>query len=127
MIRSVRNRLAGTLAHLVVLSLVLQAAKPGAVLDPKQVHRIGPYIHELWRTADGLPQNSVTSIVQTPDGYLWLATYDGLVRFDGVRFTVFDTANTKEMKTSRIGILFVDHSGALWICPDRTGGESQLV
>jgi len=115
------------IACLGILSLILQAAKPGPVLDPKQVHKVGPYIHELWRTADGLPQNSVSSMAQTPDGYLWLATYDGLVRFDGVRFTVFDTTNTKELTTARIRKLFVDHEGALWILPDPKGGELVLT
>jgi ligand-binding sensor domain-containing protein len=42
-----------------------------------------------------LPQNTVTGVVQTPDGYLWLSTFDGLARFDGVRFTIFDKGNTK--------------------------------
>ena len=41
-----------------------------------------------WETDDGLPENSATAMVQTPDGYLWFGTYNGLVRFDGVKFTV---------------------------------------
>ena len=50
----------------------------------------GQYQIETWTTDNGLPQNTVYSILQTPDGYLWMTTLDGLVRFDGVRFTVFD-------------------------------------
>src|SRR5947208_5626417 len=53
-------------------------------------------VHSLQRspgiglmTDDGLPQNAVNAILQTRDGYLWLATFDGLVRFDGLEFTVF--------------------------------------
>src|SRR5262245_55124617 len=46
--------------------------------------------YDSWTTDNGLPQNSVNDILQTRDGYLWLATYGGLVRFDGVRFAVFD-------------------------------------
>ena len=53
------------------------------------------YRFESWTADEGLPQNSVYSIIQTRDGYLWLTTFDGLVRFDGVRFTVFDKSNTK--------------------------------
>jgi ligand-binding sensor domain-containing protein len=52
------------------------------------------FVIDSWTTENGLPQNSVLSIQQTPDGYLWLTTFDGLVRFDGVRFTVFNKANS---------------------------------
>jgi ligand-binding sensor domain-containing protein len=59
------------------------------------------YRFESWTADDGLPQNSVRSITQTRDGYLWLTTFDGLVRFDGVRFAVFDKSNTKGLSTNR--------------------------
>ncbi len=64
---------------------------------------------------DGLPEDSVTAIVQTEDGYLWMGTYSGLARFDGVRFTVFDSANTPELASSRITCLFEDKEGMLWM------------
>ncbi len=70
---------------------------------------------DSWSTDDGLPQNSIISIAQTPDGYLWLATFAGVVRFDGLRFTVFDAGNTPELVSSRIVNLKVDRHGALWI------------
>src|SRR5688572_19685637 len=54
---------------------------------------IAQYSIDTWTTADGLPQNSVTAMAQTTDGYLWLGTFNGLVRFDGTRFTVFDRDN----------------------------------
>ena len=73
------------------------------------------YRFDTWTTEQGLPQNSVISITQTRDGYLWLATYNGLVRFDGVRFTVFDKGNTRTFSTSRISDLGEDATGALWI------------
>src|SRR6266481_5950090 len=53
------------------------------------------YLFDIWTTDNGLPQNSINAILQTKDGYLWLATFDGLVRYDGVKFMVFNTANTK--------------------------------
>jgi ligand-binding sensor domain-containing protein len=52
----------------------------------------GQYAIDSWTTSNGLPQNSVSSVVQAPDGYLWFATFDGLVRFDGVHFTQFHLA-----------------------------------
>lgn len=79
------------------------------------------YRFDNWTTENGLPQNSVLAITQTPDGYLWLATFNGLVRFDGVRFTVFDKHNTKDLPTSRLADLSVDTVGALWIVTAEDG------
>lgn len=73
------------------------------------------YSIRIWQTEDGLPQNLVSSAVQTRDGYLWLGTYSGLARFDGERFQVFDTANTPELADSRITALFEDANRTLWI------------
>jgi len=50
------------------------------------------YRFENWNTDNGLPQNGVRGVGQMPDGYLWFTTFDGLLRFDGVRFTVFGLA-----------------------------------
>jgi signal transduction histidine kinase/ligand-binding sensor domain-containing protein len=68
---------------------------------------------DSWTTENGLPQNSINDIVQTRDGYLWLATYGGLVRFDGSRFVVFDRS-TDGIKSQRIRRLREDRSGTLW-------------
>jgi len=81
------------------------------------------YVRESWNTAQGLPQSSVRALVQTRDGYLWLATFGGLARFDGMRFVVFDTANTPNLKSNRIIALFEDRGGTLWIGTE-TGGLS---
>lgn len=68
-----------------------------------------------WTTENGLPQNSVLKVVQSPEGYLWLATFDGLARFDGLRFETFRTLDTPELPTNRLTDIFVDHEGRLWI------------
>ncbi|HMJ63470.1 MAG TPA: two-component regulator propeller domain-containing protein, partial [Bryobacteraceae bacterium] len=68
-------------------ALLLAALSARASLDPSKA--LTQYVHRGWRADSGLPQNSVLAIAQTPDGYVWLGTEDGLVRFDGVRFTVF--------------------------------------
>ncbi|PYP89293.1 MAG: hypothetical protein DMF61_03500 [Blastocatellia bacterium AA13] len=86
---------------------------PALALDPRKA--VTQYGHDFWQTEHGLPQNSVNAIAQTRDGYLWFGTQEGLVRFDGVRFTVFDIKNTKELKSSYITALFEDDSGSLWI------------
>ncbi|MDQ4121921.1 MAG: hypothetical protein M3209_10800 [Acidobacteriota bacterium] len=72
------------------------------------------YRVDYWTADDGLPQNSVFSIVQTRDGYLWFTTFDGLVRFEGVRFTIFDRGNTPVITSNRFTHLF-EADGALWI------------
>ena len=74
-----------------------------------------PYSIDQWQTDQGLPQNSVTAIVQTRDGYLWLGTYNGLVRFDGLRFTTLNPRNTPELGSARVTSLYEDAAGALWI------------
>ena len=69
-----------------------------------------------WTVENGLPQNSIKALAQTRDGYLWLGTLKGLVRFDGVRFRVFDHSNTPEMTHDSINDLVVDEKdGGLWI------------
>lgn len=73
------------------------------------------YSVQMWTTENGLPQNSINDIAQTRDGYLWLATFDGVVRFDGVKFTTYNTSNTAAFKTNGIKNLFVDFENRLWI------------
>jgi ligand-binding sensor domain-containing protein/signal transduction histidine kinase len=76
------------------------------------------YSHRAWmadQTAGSLPQNSVFSIVQTPDGYLWIATQEGVARFDGVRFTVFNSRNTPEIRHNDVWKMLVDRDGTLWL------------
>jgi ligand-binding sensor domain-containing protein len=73
------------------------------------------YVHNVWRTADGLPEEAVQAVAQTPDGYLWLGTQEGLARFDGVRFVVYDSRSTPEIADSKITKLQVSRDGSLWI------------
>jgi len=79
------------------------------------------YRIDRWTTNEGLPQNSITSLTQTRDGYLWMTTNDGLVRFDGVRFTVFNRNNSPVFPSNRLAGLFEDQSGHLWFYTE-TGG-----
>src|SRR5215510_9973398 len=73
------------------------------------------YRFDHWTTENGLPQNSVRSILQTRDGYIWLTTFDGLVRFDGVRFVVFNKSNSPGMASNRLLQIFEDRFGDLWV------------
>jgi signal transduction histidine kinase/ligand-binding sensor domain-containing protein/CheY-like chemotaxis protein len=96
-----------------IFAALALASSPAAALDPAKA--LTQYGRDSYTTAQGLPQNSVLSLVQTRDGYLWLATYEGLVRFDGVRFTVFDKQNTPELTASWVTALFEDARGSLWV------------
>ena len=75
------------------------------------------YRFDHWTTDDGLPQNSVYSIVQMPDGYIWLTTFDGLVRFDGVCFTMFNKGNSPNLPNNRLRKMLADGDD-LWILTD---------
>jgi signal transduction histidine kinase/ligand-binding sensor domain-containing protein/CheY-like chemotaxis protein/AraC-like DNA-binding protein len=73
------------------------------------------WVHESWTTKDGLPVNAINWIMQSRDGYIWAATFDGLVRFDGVRFTTFNSANTDGLPSNRITSLYEARNGDLWL------------
>ncbi len=94
----------------VILFLVLATAPLRAAALPN-------YFPRVLTTEEGLPQNSVTAIVQTHDGYLWIGTYDGLARYDGHAFTIFNTErdNAPQMPSSRVVGLFEDDESTLWI------------
>ena len=74
----------------------------------------GQYRFDSWTTDNGLPQNGVREITQMPDGYLWFTTFDGLVRFDGIRFTTFGKGNTKGIINNRFTGLYCDKDGTLY-------------
>src|ERR1051326_7192237 len=74
-----------------------------------------PFQVRHWTTEKGLPQNRIACLKQTRDGYLWIGTWNGLVRFDGVRFTVFNHLNTPELKNAPINALAEEEDGTLWV------------
>jgi len=76
---------------------------------------------EVWSTSAGLPQSSVTALVQTRDRYLWVGTLNGLARFDGVRFTVYPTLNEPGLPGSRISALVEADDGALLVATQHGG------
>lgn len=97
---------------------LLAALAPGYLnaLDPGKA--ISQYIQTAWTTDSGLPQTSIYSIAQTSDHYLWVGTEQGLARFDGVRFTVFNRENTPALPSNYIHRLLGSRDGSLWIGTD---------
>lgn len=110
--RSRRNhpaRLAG-----LALSGLLAAVPAGLADAEESLRPLDRFSYETWQTSDGLPQNSVHAIVQTRDGYLWMGTQEGLVRFDGVRFVVFRRTTTPQMRSDHVTALCETRDGTLW-------------
>ena len=79
------------------------------------------FITTVWKSGEGLPVNEVEDLVETPDGYLWLGTHQGLVRFDGVRFQSYFTIPTGLRYGTRVGPLELDGRGRLWFALDEAG------
>ncbi len=105
------SRRSPALASACVLALWLCSAGATLGLDPTK--QISQYHSRTWSLEDGLPQSTVAAIAQTPDGYLWIGTLEGLVRFDGVRFTT-----VPGLPSGSVGSLAVDRDGVLWIESD---------
>jgi diguanylate cyclase (GGDEF)-like protein/PAS domain S-box-containing protein len=96
---------------LILILIILNSFLLG--LDAKK--RINQYLIGKWTNKEGLPQNSATVINQTADGYIWIGTQEGVVRFDGINMTTFSSGNTAEFKSNIITSLLEDALGNLWI------------
>jgi ligand-binding sensor domain-containing protein len=104
-------------AFLVLVVLFAAVAEAQADLPARAPSKadLSQYVHHVWRRAQGLPQDSVSAVLQTRDGYLWLGTQEGLARFDGVRFTLFNKANTAAFTHNDVFALAEGRDGSLWI------------
>ncbi len=96
---------------MVIISLLFSRVLPA--LDPAK--QVTQYTVDVWGMARGLPQNSVQDMIRTSDGYIWVGTQEGVARFDGVNFTVFDKHNVEQMSTSWVWDLYEDRQGHIWI------------
>jgi len=100
--------------------LLLFAARSVWAVDPS--NRISQYAHTAWRIQDGVLSGTPFAVTQTTDGYLWIGTQAGLVRFDGVRFVPWTSPDGKHLPSSNIASLLGARDGSLWIGMD--GGLS---
>jgi len=92
---------------------------PTYYLDPDK--NLSQYNFSHWTTENGLPSNSLLHIYQTSDGYLWISGYSGLIRFDGNKFTIFNTANTDVFESNVVRNLAEDSKGNLWMTTQGSG------
>jgi ligand-binding sensor domain-containing protein/serine phosphatase RsbU (regulator of sigma subunit) len=89
------------------VSFALMALVPNKTITQYSMH--------IWNMESGLPGNSVFAIQQTQDGYLWIGTQDGLVRFDGLNFELYNKKKNPQLKSNVIRALYEDRRGTLWI------------
>ncbi len=97
------------------LAVVILVALLAAFPTRPAVAQDQAWIQDAWTVEDGLPQNSVNDLAVDAQGFLWIATYDGLARFDGSRFTVFRSANAPGLPSNRVTTLSVAQDSTLWI------------
>ena len=91
-----------------------------------QADAFSGYTRHVWQASDGLPEQTVQAFAQTRDGYLWIGTSGGLVRFDGVHFAIFDRQNTPALHENSVFCLMVSRDGALWIGTEG-GGIARMI
>ena len=76
------------------------------------------YSARAWQAEDGLPENRVVGVVQSPDGFLWVATQGGVLRFDGVRFQRVSLADSPSLIAGTMRALLLDRSGRIWLAKE---------
>jgi signal transduction histidine kinase/ligand-binding sensor domain-containing protein len=102
-----------TRAFIWLLSLIWLPCPSSLALNP--TFEINQYAHTAWRIRDGFTTSPIRAMAQTPDGFLWLATASGLLRFDGIRTAIWQPPPGMSLPDTRIGALLVAHDGGLWI------------
>ena len=95
------------------LAIVLACCPYASALDPSL--DVSQYAHTPWRIRDGFTKGIIRAIAQTPDGYLWLGTEFGLLRFDGIRNELWQPPAGEELPSSQISSLHAASDGRLWI------------
>src|SRR6185436_2926521 len=96
------------------IALVLVCSTRAArAIDPNRT--ISQYVRQRWGTNSGFPRGPVYSINQTPDGYLWIGTEKGLVRFDGLSFRLMQAASPEPASLSHVLGLVAANDGSLWV------------
>ena len=108
----IRRRACSALLSVLGCVLLLHGASCLALGTEKPLREYG---QQSWQSDSGLPQNTVHAILQTRDGFLWIGTEAGLVRFDGIDFALYSSQNTPQLHSDVISSLVEDGQGTLWI------------
>jgi diguanylate cyclase (GGDEF)-like protein len=119
--RGIRAGTAWLVLFLAMSGIVLPAFAQGPAATGAADKPLTAFFRETWTTRQGLPHNQVNSIAQTPDGYLWFGTWEGLVRYDGLEFHVFDRRNTPALKDNGIRSVRTTPDGTIVVGTSRGG------
>jgi ligand-binding sensor domain-containing protein/signal transduction histidine kinase len=103
----------GPIIKMVISLAVICLACPAYAIDPNRT--ISQYLRERWSSDRGFHGGTVTALAQTPDGYLWIGTAEGLIRFDGSSFRAFQRASPTSSPIGPVRALIVGPQGGLWI------------
>lgn len=99
------------------IGLALAGSRPAAAQDPIPVSNAWQF--RPWQTDEGLPDNSISGVAQTADGFLWVATFGGLMRFDGLRFREFSVMHLPDVPNRVVRQMLLDRDGRFWLGMDR--------
>lgn len=116
-VKTAHTRAFRTRTGWLIAGLLLVYASAAAALDADKAFR--HYVYDNWNIEDGLPQLSVLSMTQDSTGYLWVTTQNGIARFDGVRFRVYNLENTPELRANIIDRVHLGSDGSLWFASSR--------
>src|SRR6266852_433146 len=112
------------------VAVLFWGAPAASGLNPE--HRLTQYVHRIWQTQPGLPQTAIFAVSQTRDGYLWLGTESGVVRFDGVRFSPVPGLERASLGDLWARSFIEDSMGRMWIISGdyrliRVGGDGVKI
>ncbi|MGJ8696576.1 MAG: sensor histidine kinase [Verrucomicrobiaceae bacterium] len=97
--------------HFALLFLVQSLVGYGTISDN--------WFYRVWQTEDGLPDNSVSAIAQSSEGYLWIGTNGGLIRFNGISFTTLPLREIPNLPSKQVHSMTLDHQGQVWMGMER--------
>lgn len=114
-----RGTARGRWAQRFVLLWLCLLVAAGGVAAAEQTPPLRDYAVDMWTSRNGLPHNSLRGIAQTPEGHLWFATWEGVARYNGLDFDLYDRSTRPGLLDNGIGALYVDRDGALWVSDSR--------
>ncbi len=113
-----KNKYPYLLCMLLLLNVNNLLGQAPSVISDKSLSIETDFSVEIFNSESGLPQNSIITILQTNDGYLWVSTFGGLARFDGMEFKVFNAQTTNGLITNTVMQLQEDQQKNLWMLDD---------
>ncbi len=105
--------------HAILLLALFVFAQATSAAVPEAAGFASAWVNRSWQTDDGLPDNNITGVIQTDDGYLWVATIGGLIRFNGTKFEEFPLLHIPGVANRIVRKAFLDRTGRMWLAMDR--------